>query len=141
MQNVHWLSPGGLVSGASHASMVRKYYGRWAGQCPAVFHDGERALHSPPAMSAYASVGVQCRKLPLYSPDLIPIENVWAMLNVRLARTKPTGWGREKAFRARVRNAIAWINANRGAALNRIISSMPRRVKACVGLKGAVTPY
>ena len=135
------LLPGGRVSGSSHASIVRKYYGRWAGQCPVVFHDGERALHSPPAKSAYATVGVHCGKLPPSSPDLNPIENVWAMLNVRLASTKPTAWESEKAFRVRVRNAVLWLNSSRGAVLKRLISSMPRRVEACVEVKGAMTPY
>ena len=106
-----------------------------------VFHDGERALHSPPAMSAYATVGVQCGKLPPSSPDLNPIENVWAMLNSRLASTKPAAWESEKAFRVRVRNAVLWLNSSRGAVLKRLISSMPRRVEACVEVKGAMTPY
>ena len=133
--------PGGRVSGSSHASIVRKYYGRWAGQCPVVFHDGERALHSPPAMSAYAAVGVQCGKLPPTSPDLNPIENVWAMLNSRLATTKRSAWESEKAFRVRVRNAVLWLNSSRGAVLKGLITSMPRRAAACVKLKGAMTPY
>jgi len=133
--------PGGRVSGASHAKVVRRYYGRWAGSCQAVFHDGEKALHSPAAKAAYESVSLRCAKIPPYSPDMNPIENVWAMLNVRLEGTKPGGWEREKAFRARVRNAVAWINARRDGALTRMISSMPRRVKACVEAKGALTPY
>ena len=127
--------PGGRVAGASHASIVRKYYGRWAGQCPVVFHDGERALHSPPAKAAYATVGVHCGKLPPSSPDLC------AMLYVRLASTKPAAWESEKAFRVRVRNAVLWLNSSRGAVLKRLISSMPRRVEACVEVKEAMTPY
>ena len=101
----------------------------------------ERALHSPPAKAAYATVGVHCGKLPPSSPDLNPIENVWAMLNVRLASTKPNAWESEKAFRVRVRNAVLWLNSSRGAVLKRLISSMPRRVEACVEVKGAMTPY
>ena len=133
--------PGGRVSGSSHASIVRKYYGRWAGQCPVVFHDGERALHSPPARSAYAAVGVQCGKLPPTSPDFNPIENVWAMLNSRLATTKRSAWESEKAFRVRVRNAVLWLNSSRGDVLKGLLTSMPRRAAACVKLKGAMTPY
>ena len=97
-----------------------------------------RSLH--PDMG-YESVSLCCAKLPPYSPDMNPIENVWAMLNVRLEGTKPGGWETEKAFRARVRNAVAWVNARRDGALTRMISSMPRRVKACVQAKGALTPY
>jgi len=41
----------------------------------------------------------------------------------------------------RVRNAVLWLNSSRGAVLKRLISSMPRRVEACVEVKGALTPY
>ena len=58
-----------------------------------------------------------------------------------MARTKPTRWESEKAFRVRVRNDVLWLNSSRGAVLKRLISSMPRRVKACVEVKGARTPY
>ena len=81
-------------------------------------------------------MGVQCGKLPPSSPDLNPIENVWAMLNLRLARTKPTRWESEKAFRVRVRNAVLWLNSSRGAVLKRLLASMPRRVQACVEVNG-----
>ena len=86
-------------------------------------------------------MGVQCGKLPPSSPDLNPIENVWAMLNLRLARTKPTRWESEKAFRVRVRNAVLWLNSSRGAVLKGLLTSMPRRAATCVKLKGAMTPY
>ena len=91
--------PGGAawegVSGASHAGVVRRYYARWAGDRQGVFHDGEQALHSPPAKEAYAGAGVSCLKLPPYSPDMNPIENAWAVLNARMEATKPKGWERE----------------------------------------------
>ena len=37
--------------------------------------------------------------------------------------------------------AVLWLNSSRGAVLKRLISSMPRRVQACVEVKGAMTPY
>ena len=63
------------------------------------------------------------------------------MLNSRLATTKRSGWESEKAFRVRVRNAVLWLNSTRGATLKGLIPSMPRRVQACVEVKGAMTPY
>ena len=44
-------------------------------------------------------------------------------------------------FRARVRNAVAWVNANHNASMKRMVSSMPRRMAAVVEAKGAMTPY
>ena len=67
---------------------------------------------------------VECATFPPYSPDLNPIENVWVMLNNRLEATKPTGWEREKAFKRRVRNTVAWLNSTRSGALKRMVSSM-----------------
>ena len=89
----------------------------WASEYKAVFHDGEGALHSPAAKAAYSAVGVPCKVLPPYSPDLNPIENAWALLDGRLAATQPRGWEREKSFRRRVRNAVCWLNVNRSRAL------------------------
>ena len=133
--------PEGRVSGASHAGVVRRYYARWASDRQGVFHDGERALHSPAAKEAYASAGAPCLKLPPYSPDMNPIENAWAVLNARMEATKPKGWEREKAFRRRVRNAVAWMNSTRTGAFHRIVSSMPKRVEMCIESNGALTPY
>ena len=80
-------------------------------------------------------------KLPPYSPDLNPIENAWAVLNARVEATKTKGWEREKAFRRRVRNAVAWVNSARSGALEKMVSSMPKRVQMCIDSKGALTPY
>ena len=91
--------------------------------------------------AAYQKVGVECATFPPYSPDLNPIENVWGMLNTRLEATKPTGWEREKAFKRRVRNAVAWLNSTRSGALKRTVSSMPRRIELLLQGKGAITPY
>ena len=125
--------PAGRITGASHAALVRRYYGSWAGECPVVFHDGEKVAHH--------KVGVECATFPPYSPDLNPIENAWGMLKQRLEATKPTGWEREKAFKRRVRNAVAWLNSTRSGALKRTVSSMPRRLELLLQGKGAITPY
>ena len=92
-------------------------------------------------METYAGAGVACLKLPPYSPDMNPIENAWSVLNARMEATKPKGWEREKAFRRRVRNAVAWMNRTRGSAFKKMVSSMPKRVQVCLEAKGALTPY
>ena len=93
------------------------------------------------ATAAYKESGIKCAKLPPYSPDLSPIENVWSLLDARLSATRPGGWEREKEFRGRVRNAVSWVNANHSAAMTKMVSSMPRRMGAVVEAKGAMTPY
>ena len=98
-------------------------------------------MHGPAPKAAYRSVGVPCATLPPYSPDLNPIENVWALVDARLAATAPKGFEREKAFRGRVRNAISWVNRRRAEALRKAVASMPRRLELVVEGKGAMTPY
>ena len=85
--------------------------------------------------------GVPCKTLPPYSPDLNPIENVWALLDIRLAATAPKRFEREKAFRCRVRNAVSWVNRNQHEALRKAVASMPRRLEVVTSGKGAMTPY
>ena len=82
-----------------------------------------------------------CNVLPSYSPDRNPIENAWAVLDGRMAATKPRGWEMEKAFRRRVRNAVCWLNVNRPRALGNMVASMPHRVAMCLERKGAMTEY
>ena len=58
-----------------------------------------------------------------------------------MAATQPVGWEGEKSFRRRVRNAVRWLNANRSEELGNMVESMPRRMKTCIDIKGAMTPY
>ena len=98
-------------------------------------------MHGPAPKAAYRSVGVPCATLPPYSPDLNPIENVWALVDGRLAATAPKGFEREKAFRRRVRNAVYWVNRNHQKTLRNAVASMPRRLEVVTSGKGAMTPY
>ena len=139
--SVHFSSRHLMPRGESHAALVRRYYRSWAGECQAVFHDGEQALHGPAPKAAYHKVSVACATFPPYSPDLNPIENVWAMLDTRMEATQPTGWEGEKAFKRRLRNAVTWLNAKRAGALKKTVASMPRRIELLLKGHGAMTPY
>ena len=80
----------GRVDKKKHAALVRRHYRGWAQGLQAVFHDGEAALHSALAQKAYADLGITNAKLPPYSPDLNPIENIWKLLNDCMRETEPT---------------------------------------------------
>ena len=138
---MHFSSRHLMPRGESHAALVRRYYRSWAGECQAVFHDGEHVLHGPAPKAAYHKVSVACATFPPYSPDLNPIENVWAMLDTRMEATQPTGWEGEKAFKRRLRNAVTWLNAKRAGALKETVASMPRRIELLLKGHGAITPY
>ena len=134
--------PKGRLTGATHAATVRKKYGAWAGWTQGVVHDGERALWAPAAKAAYTVVGVPALKQPPTSPDLNPIENIWARLDDRLERTAPDGYETEKKFMGRVRAAVRHLNTGEQLQeLKRTVSSMPTRVQEVLKLKGGMTKY
>ncbi|GFU93429.1 transposable element Tcb1 transposase [Trichonephila clavipes] len=74
---------------------------------------------------------------PAYSPDLIPIEHVWDMLDRRIAARQlpPT-------CLPELRRALLdeWCNIPQDQ-IDSFILSMPRRCKACIASSGRHTPY
>ena len=62
---------------------------------------------------------------------------LWAPLPV-VSPHAPIG---QKAFKTRVRNAVAWLNRNKTEQMRNAIRSMPERLEALVELKGAMTGY
>ena len=133
--------PKGRLTGATHATTVRKKHSAWAGWTQGVVHDGERALWAPAAKAAYSAVGVPALKHPPTSPDLNPIDNIWGRLDHRLERTAPNGFETEKTFMGRVRAAVRHLNTSKLPELKRAVSSMPTRVEAVMKMKGAMTKY
>ena len=47
----------------------------------------------------------------------------------------------QKAFKTRVRNAVAWVSQTQKEAMQNAIRSMPERLQALVEAKGAMTGY
>ena len=134
--------PKSRLTGAIHASTVRKHYAAWAGWAQGIVHDGERALWAPAAKRAYKEAGVPPLKHPPTSPDLNPIENAWALLDRRLEETRPETFEPENKFRARVHAATRYLNAGRRLpSLQRLVGSMRSRVKYVLRVKGAMTRY
>lgn len=69
---------------------------------------------------------------PGNSPDLNPIENVWAIMNDKLKLMKPAT-NRSSLIR-NVKKAWSEISP---ATLDNLISSMPNRINMCINAKGA----
>ena len=135
-----WL-PGGKLNGKTFAGVVRKHFPKWLKGREAVILDGEGCMHGKAAAAALDEAEVVVEKLPPNSPDFNPLENAWARLQARLAKTDPSKLENEKAFRQRVKNALKWVNKNEAADLKKMIASMPRRLAAAKALKGARTGY
>ena len=145
--SVAWV-PKGKFNAAFFAKTVRTYFPAWTEGKTGVVLDGETCMHGNLANDALKEVKVEVLKLPANSPDLNPIENVWAFMNERLEKTDPGTLEDEAAFRQRVENAVRWLNTGVGPqgkpnkqTCERTIESMPRRLRALVDLDGARTGY
>ena len=87
--------------------------------------------------SGFSSV----EKLPPNSPDFNPIENMWKELNERLTETAPGTLEKFPEFQVRVKSAVSWLNRNKAQMMRNCVSSMPRRLREAVALRGARTGY
>ena len=93
-------------------------------------------------LAALHTLGIEVhRRYPKHSPDLNAIENAWAFLRARLADTRPPQREWREAFVGRLRNAVAWVNANHGAALQRACGKKRRRALAVKANKGDMTKW
>jgi len=86
---------------------------------------------------AKQALGLKVLPWMVQSPDLNPIENVWAELERRL-RARPTAPKTKDDLFAALQDEWAAIP---GAYLKALVESMPRRVRAVVAARGASTKY
>jgi len=82
---------------------------------------------------------------PAYSPDMNPIEELWAHLKTKLHRRYPDTKslkGSSDAIRPKIQERLwaVWWDIGEGV-LNDLIDSMPRRVKALSVARGWYTKY
>lgn len=87
---------------------------------------------------------VELMTWPPYSPDLNPIENVWAVLKQRIC-AKYTDLAfmekRNDALKALYRAAFDMWEEIEVSELNALVEEMPRRVRVCFDAKGWYTIY
>lgn len=76
---------------------------------------------------------VQVLDWPPYSPDLNPIENLWAYLSKRVSAVAPFGAEKLEAAIVEEWNSIPQF------VINNLVVSFERRVKECIRLGGATT--
>lgn len=98
-------------------------------------HDNDKKFHSKVVQKWLHEVGVTCLDFPPYSPDLNPIENLWAVLQ-REVEKRPCSTVEE------LQDAVAevWENASQ-SLMERLAASMPRRMAAVVTAAGSHTKY
>ncbi|UYV74806.1 Transposase [Cordylochernes scorpioides] len=103
---------------------------------PNALYQQDNARPHTTRISQQALQGVQMLPWPPYSPDLSPIEHVWDIIGRRLhalpqPRSEEELWQMvEREWRAIPQDAI-----------RTLIDSLPRRVAACIAVRGGPTCY
>jgi len=87
-------------------------------------------------MQWFARNNVTVMPWPAQSPDLSPIENLWRMLKIRVARMGPHRTPEALTLAAQG----VWNNLD-PELLHNLIDSMPRRCQAVIDARGYPTSY
>lgn len=103
-----------------------------------LLQDSDPKHTSKKSMEWYKTKGLQLLDWPTNSPDLNPIENVWAHVKKMLARylTEPAG---VKELWQRL--SKEWDTDEVKDLCKKVIHSMPRRLQAVIDAKGDITKY
>jgi transposase len=75
---------------------------------------------------------------PPQSPDLNPIENMWQLLKLRLNEYETPTRGMNMLYE---RSSEIWYNTIKVEEVQKVIESIPNRIKACIKNKGYWTKY
>ena len=110
----------------------------------APFMQDNAPIHAAAALRDWFEYnGVNVQDWPPYSPDLNPIENLWAILKAKVFERHPyLGPGKGAADLEQLIDAIkeSW-DVIEDEVLEELINSMPRRIAAIIDAEGWYTKY
>jgi len=141
---VRILPRGVVMNRAVYTRIISVDFAKWLRRFrrPLLVQDHERALWCEEPRAALREAGIELsRKHPKHSADLNAIENVWALLRMRLSETLPATTEDRHAFVARLRAAVAWLNQNRRRAMLALGSNMKVRARAVEDNSGHRTEW
>jgi DDE superfamily endonuclease/transposase len=120
----------------NHLLPFMKGEGDWGSMasCPMAeyrfMQDNASSHKAKKTMEFFSSSGINLLAWPPQSPDLNPIENVWATLKRRIAQQRPSNQANQRRIAA---EEWSKIDAD---FLKKLVDSMPDRVKAVIEAKG-----
>ena len=142
---VHVLPEGETMNRWYYAWLLETVFPRWLTAAFGdryskvyLLQDHEKALWTAEPRAAMTTASLNLlENYPKCSQDLNPIENMWRELRERLSATLPEARESRKEFIQRLRNAVAWVNANRSEYMLHICTSQKERAH---DVKSAVPP-
>ena len=103
-----------------------------------IYMDDNATCHRSSATNSFkAQAGIRTLKWPACSPDLNPIENVWSLLKRGVRQSIRPG---DDLARLEVLLRQEWDRLNQDV-INRLIESMPSRIRQVINRSGEVTKY
>jgi hypothetical protein len=100
-----------------------------------LLHDNDKKFKSIVVTEWVHNHGVTVLEWPPYSPDLNPIEHVWADLKRRVEAVNPKGM-----LQLATAMMTCWLQTS-PALCKKVVDSMPKRCQACIDNKGYKTGY
>ena len=103
---------------------------------PIVMEDNA-PVHKKVCIPVRKELGMRCHQHPPNSPDLNPIENIWAHMKSRIAKE----YGHITSVNAMKQVVVSmWMEFEDGT-WDHLIESMPKRIQAVIKAKGGSTSY
>lgn len=103
-----------------------------------IYMDDNATCHRSSVTNSFkAQAGIRTLKWPACSPDLNPIENVWSLLKRRVRRSIRPG---ASLAQLEVLLRQEWQQLDQDV-INKLIESMPSRIRQVIDFSGEVTKY
>jgi transposase len=137
-------SPGGGVTSRRFQEVYRTWLPRMIPENGEFMHDGARPHTGLPVRIALAEMRVKVMNWPANSPDLNPIESLWALMKARIYQLHPElehAHDDPTTLEALIEAAQeAWNSIDQGI-LYRLATTMENRVQAVIDAEGWYTKY
>ena len=105
--------------------------------------DGNAPIHRSQAVKEWKTrQGIESVRLPVHSPDLNPIGNVWAFMKTQLRSMKPEFCGsRGRSLRHLEQKWINWNKLEQSELVPNLDDSLPKRIQKCLSNTGFLKNY